>query len=122
MPGSEPSLAAIYAKIPDAGCKGLCVENCGPILCSDHERAEIRKWTGEDIMGWTESPMETVFIRPCRFLLDGKCSIYSMRPAICRLFGSVEDRMLRCKHGCKPARLLSNAESRAILKECDDAR
>lgn len=116
------SLDAIYSKIPDAGCKGLCVANCGPILCSPRERAEIKKWTGEDIMEWAEQPGPVAIrVSPCRFLLAGRCSIYSMRPAICRLFGVVDDPMLKCAHGCKPARLLSNQESRAVLKECEEA-
>lgn len=114
-------LAAIYAEIPDAGCKGLCTASCGPILCSSRERAEIQKWTGEDIMEWAEQPGPVAFrISPCRFLLDGRCSIYSLRPAICRLFGSVDHQLLRCPHGCKPERLLSNQESRAILEQCED--
>lgn len=109
------ALDAIYARIPDSGCRGLCVKSCGPILCSEHERGEIKRWSGVDIMGWISSPL----IAPCAFLFDGRCSIYSMRPAICRLFGSVDHQLLRCPHGCKPGRPLTTAEAQAILGECD---
>lgn len=36
----------------------------------------------------------------CPFLENGRCTIYSERPAICRLWGASE--ALRCPYGCKP--------------------
>lgn len=124
-PPSDPSLSAlareaIYAKIPEVNCKGLCVANCGPILCSKGEAHEIEKWTGQNIMEWADQPAPlAVRISPCTFLLAGRCSIYSMRPAICRLFGAVDHAMLRCPHGCRPEKYLTERESRAILAEIE---
>lgn len=44
----------------------------------------------------------------CPLLVDGRCSVYNARPMICRLFGAVEGMI--CKHGCKPADLLTDDE------------
>jgi Fe-S-cluster containining protein len=73
-------------------------------------------------MEWAtrQGGLPPVRISPCRFLLAGRCSIYSMRPAICRLFGAVDHPMLRCPHGCRPEKYLTDAESRAILKDIED--
>jgi uncharacterized protein len=115
------ALDLIYAKIPDAGCKGLCVLSCGPVLCSHTERVEIQKWTGKDIMEWTNIPLDLDNVPPCVFLLDGRCSIYSMRPAVCRMYGSVDHELMRCPHGCKPEKPMTNDDATRILAECDGA-
>lgn len=46
---------------------------------------------------------------------DHKCTIYSHRPTICRLYGLSEK--LKCPFGCIPTRTLSEQESHQILQE-----
>lgn len=112
--------ARAYARIPEVNCKGLCTDSCGPILCSKGEADEIKQWTGLNIMGWAEQPGPLgVRVSPCVFLLAGRCSIYSMRPAICRLFGAVDHALLRCPHGCRPEKYMTNHESRTLLAEIE---
>lgn len=31
----------LYAQVPDAGCKGLCQESCGPLAMHPFERARV---------------------------------------------------------------------------------
>jgi Fe-S-cluster containining protein len=44
---------------------------------------------------------------------DGKCSVYRVRPTICRLWGMTKD--MKCPHGCKPSRWMNKAETYAFL-------
>lgn len=54
----------------------------------------------------------------CGYLSEGKCSVYDVRPAICRLFGSTEK--LPCIHGCEPDNgRIPETESMKILDEID---
>jgi Fe-S-cluster containining protein len=46
----------------------------------------------------------------CPALVDGRCSVYDVRPLICRLYASAEG--LRCPHGCQPVSgMLSDADA-----------
>lgn len=53
----------------------------------------------------------------CKALKDEKCSIYSSRPAICRLYGVTET--LECHFGCKPKEKLNKEEAYAIIREIE---
>jgi len=39
----------------------------------------------------------------CPLLVEGRCSVYALRPAICRGFGSVAEPRMACPFGCVPA-------------------
>lgn len=86
------------ARVDSLRCKGLCVECCE--LVPYPER--IRDLYPElDLPGTALQ----VYVRtlegkkPCPFLKDARCSIYEIRPAICRLWGNTE--RLRCPFGCE---------------------
>lgn len=83
---------AVYARVPDINCKGLCTECCGLIDMSNAEKLLI-----EDVAGHLPGVDEHL---TCTMLVDGRCSIYADRPLICRLWGA--ERSLPCPHGCKP--------------------
>ena len=54
----------------------------------------------------------------CPYLTDkGRCSIYDLRPLICRMFGTVEG--MPCPHGCKAA-LLTDKQSAVLFKQLLD--
>jgi hypothetical protein len=98
----DAALAGIYAQVPSVHCKGLCQEACGPIDMTPREDTRIRD-AGVDI------PQAADAIRQLRDTGDyacpaldaaGRCSVYEVRPLICRLWGAVEE--LRCPHGCVP--------------------
>lgn len=109
MNRSEEEIEAIYAALPALECKGLCQESCGPILASEAEMKRIGIRAGQ-------------FPRPgkdatCSALKDGKCSIYKIRPYICRIWGAEES--MKCPWGCKPKKYLTKQESYAFLDQLD---
>jgi uncharacterized protein len=100
-------LQAIYDTLPKINCKRLCQEYCGPVIpnaCLPEEahRLSLLPIIQTQLTNFT-----------CGALLYGSCSIYSMRPLICRLFGCVE--AMRCPHGCEPEFWLTDEEVEAIL-------
>jgi Fe-S-cluster containining protein len=118
----DANLATLHAQIPDPGCKGLCVEACGPIDMHPYERARIRK-AGVVIPQPEEAVAQLLDTGAyaCPALADGRCSVYEVRPLICRLWGAVED--LRCEHGCTPpGGHLPAADARKILNATLETR
>lgn len=47
----------------------------------------------------------------------GRCVIHAERPVICRLFGAVDHPRMRCPHGRGPNRLMSDKQSRRLLRQ-----
>lgn len=93
----------IYARIPHVNCKGRCQAACSAIVCFDVEWK--RTGLADDAPDWKRCPGLTP---------SGKCSAYAVRPAICRLWGAV--KKMRCPHGCRPKRWLSDQEAHEILE------
>ncbi|HTX04073.1 MAG TPA: hypothetical protein VMD07_10365 [Candidatus Acidoferrales bacterium] len=111
----NPEVAALYARIPRIECRQKCQIYCGAIVqlgaFAEAERPGIERAfrEAEVVPPADASPLT------CQALdAQGRCTIYPLRPAICRFFGVVED--MECPHGCKPERLLSHAEMTEILK------
>jgi Fe-S-cluster containining protein len=48
----------------------------------------------------------------------GRCSVYADRPLLCRIWGVVES--LPCQWGCRPARVLTDAEGYGLLARAAD--
>jgi hypothetical protein len=100
---ADEALAAIYAQIPDAGCKGLCADACGPIGMSEHERRRLTA-AGYDVPA-LHTPQDiaraVTELPTCPALADDRCGAYDARPTLCRLYGSAEG--LPCPHGCEPS-------------------
>ena len=94
---TDAALEAIWARIPDAGCEGLCADSCGPIGMSEAERARIRRRHGLLIRDAETKPGTL----ECPALADGRCSVYEDRPILCRSWASVE--AMPRPHGCEPA-------------------
>lgn len=85
-------LETLYAELPKIECQGLCQESCGPISMSVVEKKRIRN------TGRVPSCDEKL---NCTLLNEkGQCSVYRMRPAICRLYGITPS--MACKFGCEP--------------------
>ena len=114
-------LDAIYSRIPRLRCKGLCRESCGPIPISEPEAKAIIPITPKHAM--TNDFGFTILFDPksgnCPHLTAaGRCAIYASRPLICRLWGTV--KAMRCPHGCKPDRWVTDEEARGLLKEASN--
>lgn len=94
MNARDKQLEALYAELPHVPCKGLCQNYCGPIPMQRAERLRIIKSCGR-------APKADPLSLTCNMLgVDGRCTVYALRPFICRLFGAVE--AMRCPHGCEP--------------------
>ncbi len=87
-------------KFPYFECKQLCQEACGVVCWTEAEEMVIADWLEAQGRKGRVGDLKTCV---CPYLEAGACSIYEVRPIICRLFGLVkdDDRMI-CPHGCKP--------------------
>lgn len=97
-------LEALYAELPTIACQGKCAESCGPVPMGRIEwqsvcRAGGERKGGDDLI--------------CPYLENERCSVYSVRPFLCRLWGVVE--AMPCPWGCKPERMLTADEGRELL-------
>lgn len=108
-PPAYHRLDAIYAKIPDIGCKGMCQAACGPIDMTPLEHQRLRE------AGKPHPGMFGGGCRSCPLLsFNGQCSVYDIRPVVCRLWGVVES--MPCPHGCRPeGGLMSDVEGFEIM-------
>ncbi len=108
MSKQSRALRALYAEVPEVGCKGLCTEACGPIAMS---RFEAKRLGMPRLTIGTE--------RTCPRLKGGRCEAYNDRPLICRLFGAVDDDLMRCPFGCRPKRALTNDQATTLLARAE---
>lgn len=104
------ALESLYAQLPKIECQRKCQECCGPIVMTrlearrlpelSFDRMPMRTEGGPPLpgMGFVSRTPETL---TCPMLKDGVCSVYDLRPAICRLWGLTEK--LRCPFGCEPS-------------------
>lgn len=69
------------------------------------ERDRIKTAGGPDIQ---------IVQSPCPALdFIGRCSVYEIRPLICRLWGVVET--MKCHYGCEPERYLTDEEGKVFF-------
>lgn len=95
-------LQAVYAELPTLQCKGLCHESCGPIV------APLLEWA---IASDGRLDLRLKRRLTCPLLTDDKrCSAYEKRPLICRIYGMVDNPLMRCEHGCTPSRWLTDED------------
>jgi Fe-S-cluster containining protein len=90
-------LYKIYSKIPDFECKH-CHECEGPIVWFLPEELLIRDYLKKHNMKylkWTKEQFERNKSK-CPYLKNDRCSIYPVRPIVCRLQGNISD--LPCKN------------------------
>ena len=108
-------LSKIYSRIPSLECREGCGECCGIHSWSFAEWLVITHWLGKH--GMKELKAKSL-LDPCPYLNESKkCTIYEVRPAICRLYGVVES--LRCPYR-QAEKYLKDEEATAILKELDN--
>lgn len=113
-------LEKLYAKIPDIDCKGHCHPSCTIIPAAKIEVQRAKKRMGGKNPFSPVNALETVKggkIPACSALKDERCSIYTARPAICRLYGVAEG--LECPFGCIPKKKLTREEARLLIREIE---
>jgi hypothetical protein len=103
-------LQRLYAKLPFLKCQQKCQASCGPIMLGKAEMDTIIASTGQ-------TPVCEAKNMQCGLLKGGQCSVYPIRPMICRLWGMVDNPKMRCPYGCKPERWLTDRESFKFLDE-----
>lgn len=106
----DTALEALYAELPALNCRQLCGAWCGPIKVGPTEWPRMVAAFGSE-----PSARSLVVSMRCPFLASGhSCSVYPVRPLICRLWGMVEG-VMACPHGCTPSRWLTADEAWALL-------
>ena len=86
-------LNKIYGKIPDDFPCRHCHSCCGPIIWFKPEEIAIREYLeihNMDYIVWSIDEFKKNNMR-CPYLKDDRCSIYYVRPLVCRLQGHTED-------------------------------
>ena len=110
---------AILATIPSFKCKEGCADCCGPVQLTRLEYYRCVKASdrsAEDVRRHMERNLKQ---KTCQCpLIDTRtkrCSVYEVRPAICRVFGTTGE--LACPHGYapEPEQMLSEEQAREIL-------
>lgn len=117
------SIDSVYASIPAFTCKEGCCDCCGPILMTRLEALRIHRATGTNPLAMLldiKKHIENDNLR-CPYVdpATHRCSIYEIRPAVCRVFGSSEHPRLTCPNGCRPEWLLTKAETSAVMNQVD---
>ena len=115
---ADRALAELYAKVPSINCKGLCHTSCGIIDCSTREHELIHRNGGVRIptmMEFVKRDRQGEVIVCPALSQDGKCTVYDVRPMICRLWGTTEG--MPCPYGCEPERVLTDAEGFELLAD-----
>lgn len=100
-------LDALYAELPTMACRGKCHAACNGVSLSYAEQARIAE------RGY-ELPIRAGNGATCTALTAlGTCAVYSVRPMICRLWGTSSS--LNCSYGCRPTRMLTSMEIASFL-------
>jgi hypothetical protein len=104
---------AVYAGLPTVECKGLCHEYCTEILMSSAEEYRLNHESGrpyEFVKKFRQLAYGLRTPELCPHLsADKRCTVYAIRPAVCRAFGVGEG--LPCPFGCQPTRTLTKSEA-----------
>lgn len=112
-------LRKLYDQVPDVGCRGTCQDTCTEFLLPRVERRRIVERTGVSINLAPPPPGSPVVRQRCPLLTQfGQCSVYDIRPLICRIWGASE--VAPCNYGCRPAegsRLLTIKEAYGLMGE-----
>ena len=122
MKSKYRKLDALYGQIPEIECLGFCHESCTIVPAAKIEIKRAKERMGGKNPFNPAAAMKKLQagknkIPSCSALKEGKCSIYTARPAICRLYGVAEG--LNCPFGCKPKKTLSRQEAFNIVRKTE---
>jgi hypothetical protein len=121
---ADAELEALYAQVPDIGCRGLCTDACGPVTGGHRELVRMRR-AGYRLpshsQAWPLIYQSGGEYRCPALTDDGKCGGYEVRPMVCRIWGASVD--LICPYGCLPQEgaLLTRARSQMLLEHATAA-
>ena len=115
----------LLSGLPTFRCKDGCFDCCGPVKLSRLEYLRcisVSGRTAEEVRKQMQNNLKQgIYICPLLDAETKRCSVYEVRPAICRLFGVVKGELL-CPHGCaaEASELLSDEQSREILRKVEE--
>lgn len=89
---SDPDVEALWDIVPTINCKGLCQAACTGIGMSQ------REWNMLDAAGHGDIGYDENTEHCNKLGAFGQCTIYELRPMICRVWGASE--ALPCPYGC----------------------
>lgn len=97
--------------IPSFTCIPGCHDCCGPHPWTKQEHERIWRWLQERgrPMLFARSWKET-----CPYADERGCSIYDVRPFLCRLYGVVP--RMRCPHGRGPEKMLAEDQEARLVE------
>jgi hypothetical protein len=116
---------ALLSTIPTFQCKEGCFDCCGPVELSRLEYMRCVQASGrtaEEVRQQMQNNLKQgIYLCPLLDTETKKCTVYEVRPAICRLFGAVKNQLL-CPHGYAPesSALLSDGQAREILRKVEE--
>jgi hypothetical protein len=104
-----------YVSIPPVPCRPGCSDCCGPIMMTRLEWDRIAQRIGHAPEGDTHAMLAVAHATgDCSLLVDGRCSVYDIRPMVCRLYATGPAGLV-CPHECKSERRLSNADGHVLM-------
>lgn len=129
--GTKKRLRRLAERIPAvAGCGTGCSDCCIAAPWSVAEAALVAADPRAVGIEWTvlfddrRRAMSMLPSRPgresvrCPFVApEGGCSIYDVRPMVCRLYGAVQPGRMDCPHGRRAARPLSVCDEGRVMAE-----
>lgn len=110
---------ALLSTIPSFKCKPGCADCCGPVYLSRLEFYRCVKASGRSVENvrqhMEKNAKQKILACPLLDKKTNRCSVYEVRPAICRIFGTSKE--LLCPHGYapEPEKMLDDARARQIL-------
>jgi hypothetical protein len=108
-------LTEIYKQIPQSTCPHNCGECCGILFPSMAELRNVQTWCSKKHLAFKNFNMTTGL--DCPYLDTNKqCSIYPVRPFLCRILGVCSD--LPCPlNKNDPVKVLNHQQSAYLYKQ-----
>lgn len=107
---ADRAIEEIYEEIPNVpGCTGACATACGPIVMFTEEWKRVKRAAGGRSVRYVKGSLSCPMLSS-----SGRCTVYTARPYICRLWGTTE--VLACPEGCQPERWLTRDEAHEIFQ------
>ncbi|MBL0122402.1 MAG: YkgJ family cysteine cluster protein [Betaproteobacteria bacterium] len=105
MTGNLQKIRFFRERIPTFACIPGCHDCCGPVTASSEEMFELPVISDADHAAALAN-------FSCPHLGAQGCNVYTLRPLICRVFGSTP--RLACPRGMRPERMIDPSLDRQI--------